>query len=70
MLTDLRHRLSTITTSDQILVLHQGKITESGTHAELLEAKGRYYAMWQKQTTTEKKVAEAETDKDGQSSKE
>lgn len=67
MLTDLRHRLSTITTSDQILVLHQGKITERGTHSELLEAEGRYYAMWQKQTTAEKKVVEAETDKDGQS---
>ena len=67
MLTDLRHRLSTITTSDQILVLHQGKITERGTHSELLEAEGGYYAMWQKQTTAEKKVVEAETDKDGQS---
>ncbi|KAI1638457.1 hypothetical protein F4809DRAFT_600074 [Biscogniauxia mediterranea] len=63
----IAHRLSTITTSDQILVLHQGKITERGTHSELLAAQGRYYAMWQKQTTTEKKATEVEADKEGQS---
>ncbi|KAI1392406.1 uncharacterized protein F4822DRAFT_128197 [Hypoxylon trugodes] len=62
----IAHRLSTITTSDQILVLHRGKIVERGTHAELLEAQGRYYAMWQKQTTTEdKKTAGNEADKEG-----
>ena len=65
-----RHRLSTITTSDQILVLHKGTIAEGGTHSELLAAQGRYYAMWQKQTTAEKKVTEAEVDKEGESPKE
>ncbi|KAK7738419.1 hypothetical protein SLS62_011407 [Diatrype stigma] len=61
----IAHRLSTITTSDQILVLHQGKIAERGTHSELLAAKGRYYAMWEKQTTTEEKRAEkTEADED------
>ncbi|KAI5927537.1 hypothetical protein F4810DRAFT_269324 [Camillea tinctor] len=60
----IAHRLSTITTSDQILVLHQGKIIERGTHSELLAAKGSYYAMWQKQTTTEKKAAKPEADKE------
>jgi ABC-type multidrug transport system ATPase subunit len=54
-----RHRLSTIITSDQIIVLHKGKIVERGTHADLLEAKGSYHAMWEKQTTAEKKAAEA-----------
>lgn len=39
-------------------MLHQGKIAERGSHAELLAAKGRYYAMWEKQTTTEEKKAE------------
>lgn len=38
--------------------MHQGKIAERGSHAELLAAKGRYYAMWEKQTTTEEKKAE------------
>lgn len=37
------------------MVLHKGKIIESGTHAELLALGGRYHAMWEKQTTTEAK---------------
>jgi ABC-type multidrug transport system fused ATPase/permease subunit len=53
-----RHRLSTITTSDQIIVLHKGNILERGTHAELLALQGRYHAMWEKQTTIEKKEKE------------
>jgi ABC-type uncharacterized transport system ATPase subunit len=52
------HRLSTITTSDQIVVLHKGEIIERGTHSELLALQGRYHAMWEKQTTIEKKKLE------------
>lgn len=56
-----RHRLSTITKSDQIIVLHDGKIVERGTHDELLLLGGRYSTMWEKQSTIEKeKVEEAE----------
>ncbi|TVY93794.1 ABC transporter, partial [Lachnellula willkommii] len=46
----IAHRLSTVTQSDQILVLHSGRIVERGTHAELLALGGRYLNMWEKQT--------------------
>lgn len=59
-LTYRSHRLSTITTSDQIVVLHKGKIVEHGSHHELLELGGRYHAMWKKQTTIEKRDQEKE----------
>lgn len=56
------HRLSTITNSDQIIVLHQGEVAELGTHKELLDLKGRYSAMWEKQTRTEKEVTSKTVD--------
>lgn len=40
----IAHRLSTIEKADQIIVMHQGKIIEVGTHASLL-AKGEHYAQ-------------------------
>ncbi len=45
-----RHRLSTITKAQQILVMHDGKIVERGTHPELLRLGGRYSSMWERQT--------------------
>ncbi|MEO6540075.1 MAG: ABC transporter ATP-binding protein [Ferruginibacter sp.] len=45
----IAHRLSTIMHVDVIYVLEKGKIVESGSHHELLEAKGLYYAMWRQQ---------------------
>ncbi|KAI0445794.1 P-loop containing nucleoside triphosphate hydrolase protein [Xylaria telfairii] len=48
----IAHRLSTITKADQIIVLHQGRIIERGTHLQLLANGGQYAAMWKKQTET------------------
>jgi subfamily B ATP-binding cassette protein MsbA len=43
------HRLSTIIRADKILVLEHGKIVETGTHQELLESRGVYCRLYQKQ---------------------
>ncbi|MFW9958406.1 MAG: ABC transporter ATP-binding protein [Candidatus Odinarchaeota archaeon] len=40
------HRLSTIVNADRIVVLEQGKIVESGKHAELMQLKGKYYSLY------------------------
>jgi ATP-binding cassette subfamily B protein len=45
----IAHRLSTVMHADRINVLERGIIVESGTHDELLEMKGLYYAMWRQQ---------------------
>jgi ATP-binding cassette, subfamily B, heavy metal transporter len=57
----IAHRLSTIVDADQILVMEQGEVVESGTHAALLAKQGRYAAMWdaQSQASAEERGAEA-----------
>lgn len=45
----IAHRLSTVITADNIVVLHEGRVAENGTHNELLASNGRYATMWQKQ---------------------
>lgn len=45
----IAHRLSTLREMDRILVMDEGAIVEDGTHAELLERKGVYAALWEHQ---------------------
>jgi len=48
----IAHRLSTIERADRILVLSQGALRESGTHAELLARRGLYHRLFELQYAT------------------
>ncbi|KAJ1934659.1 hypothetical protein FBU59_005632, partial [Linderina macrospora] len=68
----IAHRLSTIRNCDQIYVVHDGIISENGTHDELVMAKGEYAAMVKAQelrqavrANVDVEEAEAEEDVDG-----
>lgn len=45
----IAHRLSTIKKADRIVVIEDGAISETGTHAELLRAHGHYYRLYTQQ---------------------
>jgi len=47
----IAHRLLTLARMDRIPVMDRAKITERGSHAHLLAAKGTYAAMWQRQSS-------------------
>jgi ABC-type transport system involved in Fe-S cluster assembly fused permease/ATPase subunit len=57
----IAHRLSTVVDADQILVLDQGRVTERGTHAQLLRKGGLYAEMWERQQA-EAEEAEAQAE--------
>jgi len=59
----IAHRLSTVITANEILVMDAGEIIERGTHNELLAKDGAYMAMWQRQqeaTEAKAKLVELE----------
>ena len=45
----IAHRLSTVAYADNIIVLDKGSIIEQGSHNYLLDLKGKYFEMWEKQ---------------------
>jgi ATP-binding cassette subfamily B protein len=55
----IAHRLSTIMHADRIFVLEHGRIVESGSHQDLLDDKGLYYAMWRQQVGERRAVTPA-----------
>lgn len=57
----IAHRLSTIMHANRIYVLENGYMVEYGNHAELLEQKGLYYAMWRQQIGERKLKEELST---------
>jgi ATP-binding cassette subfamily B protein len=52
----IAHRLSTIKRADRILVIEKGKISEMGSHAELMRAQGHYYQLYTRQFRQELEV--------------
>ena len=57
----IAHRLSTIRSADMILVIRDGKITERGTHRELLAQRGYYYRLYVNQFREEREKKMWET---------
>ena len=49
----IAHRLSTVENADEIIVLHEGCIVESGTHQQLLDRNGRYAELYRMQFSDE-----------------
>lgn len=45
----IAHRLTSIQNADKIIVINGGTLSESGTHAELLQKRGVYYKLWKMQ---------------------
>jgi ATP-binding cassette subfamily B protein len=64
----IAHRLSTILSADQILVIQDGRIVESGKHAELLDQHGLYEKLYTEQFNHENEMRTAETSLTPQSS--
>jgi ATP-binding cassette subfamily B multidrug efflux pump len=53
----ISHRISTVRDADEIIVLHEGRMVEQGTHSELLRAGGHYADLYKKQLLEEELAA-------------
>ena len=49
----ITHRLSSIQSADTIILMHQGSIDEIGSHKELIEKRGRYFALYRQQESVQ-----------------
>ena len=45
----ITHRISSLAEADQIIVMHSGRVDSTGTHEDLMAARGRYYALYRSQ---------------------
>lgn len=57
----IAHRLSTIRSADRILVVQDGKVTEEGSHRQLLRKKGYYYRLYTNQFMEEQEIKAVNT---------
>jgi ATP-binding cassette, subfamily B, multidrug efflux pump len=55
----IAHRLSTVQRADKIIVMHKGKVRETGTHQQLLARRGIYYKLYQLQYKDQEITASA-----------
>lgn len=62
----MAHRLSTVINADQIVVINQGQVIEVGKHEALLEKRGVYYRLIQKQLSRKNEVINADDDEDAE----
>ena len=53
----IAHRLSTLKNADQLIVIHEGKMIEAGTHHQLMQQKGQYYKLYMLQLEALKTIA-------------
>ena len=57
----IAHRLSTVVDADEIVVMENGKVVESGTHPNLLSMKGLYYRLWEMQKSDSESDSSVQT---------
>ena len=57
----IAHRLFTLRQARRILVIHEGRLVEDGTHEELMKNKGYYYRLYQLQFNSKKELWNSES---------
>jgi len=57
----IAHRLSTIRRADRVLVMHEGRLVQNGTHDELVNVDGIYRELWTAQALQRERIGAART---------